>query len=100
TIALREHASPGRARHDIDRSAWISTLVTRRRAQSQPLAIMLCRHLLALPVHASCALVIHLHAIHPHVALSGSRIARDYARQRDEASSVLGPAFQDWEVEQ
>ena len=66
---------------------------------TQAFAIVLGGYFLALPVHASAAPVIDLHAIHAHVALAGLRIARDDARERDEAATVFRPALQDGEIE-
>src|SRR5947208_15745699 len=61
---------------------------------------MLRSDFLPLPVHASGALVIDLHAIHAYVSLSGCRIARHYARQCDESPPVLRPALQNREMVQ
>ena len=61
---------------------------------------MFCGHLLALPVHAGSALVIHLHAIHANVSFSRSGITRDHTWQRNESSAILRPAFQNGKVEQ
>jgi hypothetical protein len=55
--------------------------------------------LLPLPVHSGGAFVVHLHAVHPEIALSRSRVARGHARQGNEASGILRPALQDREVE-
>ena len=52
-----------------------------------------------LPMHAGRAVVVNLHAIHPEVAFAGFRIARMHIRQRDEASAILRPAFQDRKIE-
>ena len=59
---------------------------------------MLSRYLLPLPVHAGGLAVVHLHAVHPDIALAGARVASDDAGQRDEAASVLRPALEDWEL--
>src|SRR5215469_5414520 len=63
-------------------------------------AIMFGALLLALPVHASRALVVHMQAIRADVALAGLGISRNYRRQRDEAPAILGPALQDGEIEE
>ncbi len=55
---------------------------------------MFGRDLLPLPVHAGGLRIVDLHAIHAYVALSGSRIASNYARQGDETSGVFWPALQ------
>ncbi len=62
--------------------------------RAQHLPIMLGPNFLPLPVHPGGPLVEHLHAIHPDVALAGLGIARHHARQRDEPSRILRPAFQ------
>ena len=61
---------------------------------------MFCCYFLALPVHTSRTLVIDLHAVHAYVAFPRFRIARNHARQRNEPSSVPGPALQDGKIEQ
>ncbi len=61
---------------------------------------MLGPDFLPLPVHRRSALVEHLHAVHPDVALSRLRIARDHARKCDEPSCILRPALQHWEIVQ
>jgi len=38
--------------------------------------------------------------VHPEIALARIRIARDHARERDEAPAVERPALQDREVEE
>ena len=44
--------------------------------------------------------VVDLHAVHADVALAGFGVAGDDAGQGDEAASVLGPGFEDGEVEE
>ena len=61
---------------------------------------MFSTNFLPLPVHAGRALVINLHSVHTDVALAGFGIARDHAGQRDEASSIFGPALQHREIQQ
>src|SRR6266852_1426624 len=56
-------------------------------------------YFLPLPMHAGAALVVDLHAVHADVALAGSRIARDHARQCDEPSAIFWPALQDGKIE-
>ena len=60
---------------------------------------MFGRDFLSLPVHPGRALVVDLHAVHPQVALSRSRVASGHAGQGNEASGILRPALQDREVE-
>ena len=66
----------------------------------QAVAVVFRRYFLALPVHAGGAFVVDLHAIHAYVPLPCFWIARDHARQRNEASAVFGPALEDGEIEQ
>ena len=54
---------------------------------------------LKLPVHAGGAVVVDLDAIHADVALAGVGIFGDDAGERDEASAIEGPAFEDGEGE-
>src|ERR1700688_2079216 len=61
---------------------------------------MLRSDLLSLPMHARGALVVNLHAVHPHVAFARLRITRSYAGQSNESARVFRPALQDREVEQ
>ena len=67
---------------------------------SHAFAIVFRGDFLPLPVHASRALVIDLHAIHTDVALACLWIARDHARKRDEPSCIFWPALQDGKIEQ
>ncbi len=61
---------------------------------------MLCRVFLPLPMHAGRTLVVHLHAIHTHVALAGFRVTRDHQRQRDVVPAISRPCFQNRQAEQ
>ena len=70
-----------------------------RRGLTHFFTIMLGPLLLALPVHAGATFVVYLHAIGTGIAFAGLRIFRDYGRQRDEASAVLGPALQDGKIQ-
>src|ERR1017187_1065346 len=114
-IAGGEHRTARRASHDVDRRrlkvvwqvVWqrvSDPLLSRIRSSytrvPHPVAVMFRRNFLPLPVHAGGALVIDLHPVHADVALPGRRIARDHAGQRDEASAILWPAFEDGEIEQ
>jgi hypothetical protein len=54
----------------------------------------------ALPVHRDLVPADHLDAIHPHVADTGLRVARDDARQRDVGPAVFRPADRDRELRQ
>ena len=64
------------------------------------IAVVFGGYFLALPMHASGALVVDLHAIHSDIAFAGFGIAGDDAGEGDETSSVLRPALQDWEIEE
>src|ERR1039457_6224155 len=114
-IAGGEHRTARRASHDVDRRrpkvvwqvVWqrvSDPLLSRIRSSytrvPHPVAVMFRRNFLPLPVHAGSALVIDLHPVHADVALPGRRIARDHAGQRDEASAIFWPAFEDGEIEQ
>jgi hypothetical protein len=55
---------------------------------------------LALPMHTRGALVVHLHAVHAEIALSGLGVARGDAGQGNEATAVFRPALKDGEVEE
>ena len=55
--------------------------------------------LLPLPVHARSLVVVHLHAIHSHVALPAFRIAGDHAGQCDKAAAVQRPALKHGKLE-
>jgi hypothetical protein len=56
--------------------------------------------LLTLPVHAGGLAVVDLHAVHAYVAFPAARVAGDDAGEGDEAASVLGPGFEDREIEE
>src|SRR5882724_3299922 len=60
---------------------------------------MLRAMFLSLPVHSSRPLVVDLHPVHSHVALSRFWILGKYEWKRDKASAVLRPAFQNWKIE-
>ncbi len=61
---------------------------------------MLSGVFLALPVHAGRSGVVELHAVHADIALTAPGVARDDARQGDEASAITRPALQHREVEE
>ncbi len=65
------------------------------RGGTQAIAQLFCGVLLALPVHAGGALVVHLHAVHARITLAGFGIARNHERQRDELAAIAGPRLQD-----
>ena len=74
--------------------------LARRGGPAHLLAIVLCSLLLALPMHAGTALVVHLHAIRSGITLTRLEIFGDHRRQRNEAASVLRPALQDGKIQQ
>ena len=61
---------------------------------------MLGGYLLALPVHAGGFGVVDLHAVHAYVAFACVGVAGDDAGEGDEGASVLGPGFEDGELEE
>ncbi len=67
--------------------------------RTHPVAQLFGRILLPLPVHAGGLPVVHLHAVHAHIALAGPRVARDDERQRNVAAAVHGPTLQHRELE-
>ena len=69
------------------------------RRRAQPLAEMLRRNFLPLPVHARSLAVIDLHAIHADVPPPGCRISCDHARQSNELAAIARPRFQDWKIQ-
>src|SRR5690348_8590982 len=96
-FSFGQPAASGRSRHDVDGAASVRFCSS---AHAQALAEVLGSYFLTLPVHARGALVVDLHAVHADVALPGSRIARDDAWERNEASTILRPAFQNGKVKQ
>ena len=50
-------------------------------------------------MHSGRLFVIHLHAVHPYIALPCFRIACNHARQRDETAAIFRPALQNGKVE-
>ena len=63
---------------------------------SQLLAIVFGSYFLSLPVHPCGVLVVDLHAIHAYVALAGLGVARDHAREGDEAACVFAASTGEW----
>src|ERR1035441_7216548 len=59
-----------------------------RRGRAHLLAIVLGSLLLALPMHASTALVIHVHAIGANIAFARLKVFRDHRGQRNEPSAA------------
>ena len=99
----RARAAASCGRHDIDAGSRRASRCICSRRHAQPLAEVLGRHLLPLPVHPSGLAVVDLHAVHAHislaVAVAPAWISGDDQRQCDEAATVHGPALQYGKVE-
>ena len=95
--ARRRSRTASGLRHQLHARSQI-VRITRTRAslssRAQAVAQVFRRVLLPLPVHPRRLPVVHLHAVHAHVALARLRIARDDTRQRNERPAVLRPCRQ------
>ena len=99
TISSGEHGRACRASHQVDRGASLpaSTSVMFD-GLPHAVAIMFRRDFLALPMHSRRLLVVHLHAIHAHIALPRFRIASDHTRQRNKSPGIFWPALQNGKI--
>ena len=96
---FRQDGATQTASHDVNRGGCARRIATSG-GSSHQIAHMFRGNFLALPMHARSLLVVYLDAVHADIALARLRIARDHARQRNEAPSVVRPALQNREVQQ
>ena len=96
-IVTHQARAARRPCHNVHRRRCVRVSTSGR---AHAFAIVLCRYFLPLPMHAGGLAVVHLHAIHPHVALPGFRIPCNHTWQCDEAPAIFRPALQNGIVQQ
>ena len=98
-LPFRHPRAPTGTRHHVECGAHGIRLAGCRGA-THLFAIVFRTLLLALPMHARAARVIHLQPIGSGITLARFRIFGDDRRQRDEAPAIERPTLQDGKIEQ